>query len=99
MDRKQKMKGALFEVIEELNRLLPPEEQLQKGAQTKLADKEEGLDSLGLIILIVMVEEKVEQAFGLQVSLSNLELLEGEDNPFVTVDSLSAYLSTMLEEK
>ncbi|SVD48858.1 uncharacterized protein METZ01_LOCUS401712, partial [marine metagenome] len=51
---------TIFEVVDEVNKMLPEEERLEKLSGTLLAGDEGGLDSLGLITFIVEVEGRAE---------------------------------------
>ena len=53
-----KIKKMLFSVVDELNQLLPPEEQLEKNLDAPVAGDAGKLDSAGLINLIVVTEQK-----------------------------------------
>jgi len=98
MTTHEKITQTVFEVIDELNQLLPPAEQLEKSPETALFGPASQLDSLGLVNFIVMTEEKIEEQFnGAAISLADSMALPEEISPFTSVDKLVNYLATLVE--
>lgn len=97
MDR-EKIIQVLFEVVDNLNRQLPPEQKLQKTVETVITGANSRLDSLGLINLVVATEQKMEDEFGVTVTLTDDALWASEDGPFRTLGTLADYLSYRIEE-
>jgi acyl carrier protein len=89
--------GSLFNVIDEFNRTLPPEKRLMKAPDTILAGKN-GLDSLGLVNLIVATEQRIQDDFGIPISLADERAMSQEKSPFSTVDTLVNYIALLLKE-
>ncbi len=87
----------LYESIEDLNAMLPPEEQLAKSEQEILSGENAGLDSMGWVNLILITEEKLNTAFGLELSLAEPLLLDSPDGPPSTVAGMAKRLSELLE--
>ncbi len=90
---------AIFSAIDEVNIQLPKEQRLLKSADAPLFGEAGPLDSLGLVNLIVQVEQKVEERTGQAVSLANDETLSLKDSPFQSVGRLTDYISSLLEKK
>jgi D-alanine--poly(phosphoribitol) ligase subunit 2 len=86
----------IYEVIDEMNEQLPEASRLDKSPGTILLGASGKLDSLGLVNLITLTEQKVEDAFGTTVVLADERALSEEESPFQTVASLSAYICSML---
>jgi acyl carrier protein len=86
----------IYEVIDELNEQLPAESRLAKAPQTVLFGAHGKLDSLGLVNLITLTEQKVEDTLGTTIVLADERALSQEDSPFQTVASLSAYICSVL---
>lgn len=98
MTKHERITQTVFEVIDELNQLLPPEEQLKKSPETALFGQAGKLDSLGLVNFIVMTEEKIEEKFnGAAVSLADSMALPEEISPFTSVGKLVDHLATLIE--
>jgi len=64
-----------------------------------LYGKNGALDSLGLVNLIVGVEQAVEDKCGCSITLADERALSQENSPFTTVNSLAEYLSVLLNEQ
>jgi len=98
MPNNEKMIQAVMEAIDELNEQLPREEKLKKSPDTALMGSGGNLDSLRLVSLITTVEQKIEDKFGMTITLlDDVSSLENE-NPFRTVGSLANYAASILEK-
>jgi acyl carrier protein len=92
----EKIRQIVFEVIDEINQQLPSAQRLDKAEGTCLFGEGGGLDSLGLVNLIVGVEERMGAVCGRTVNLADERLLERRDSPFRTVGALVEYLASLL---
>jgi acyl carrier protein len=90
---------AVFSAVDEVNQQLPKEQQLEKSIGTVLVGQSGKLDSLGLVNLIVTVEQKIEEEFGITITLTDDEAMSQEDSPFETIGKLIDYVSLLLERK
>ncbi len=90
---------ALFEAFDEVNQSLPPDSRLEKNPDTILLGAGGRIDSLGLTILIVAIEQKIEEAFGAVVSLVDASTMSEEHSPFLNVTKLTEYIGGLLESK
>ena len=86
----------VYRCIDELNRLLPSELRLAKSEETVLLGYGGTLDSLGLISLIVSLEDAVEQATGHRVVVLEEELLIDPAGPYRSVGQLVNWINTKL---
>lgn len=57
------------------------------------------LDSLGLVNLVVAIEEKVKETFNVSISLATEKAMSRTRSPFRDVKSLSLYLNELLRDK
>lgn len=89
----------VLEAVEELNLQLDEGQQLEISPDTQLFGRGSKLDSLGLVNLIVLVEEKVADEFGTAVTIADERAMSQKSSPFRTVHSLAEYLSTLVPEK
>lgn len=94
----EKVIQLIFNVIDEVNEELPESSRLEKSPDTVLFGESGKLDSLGLVNLIVAVEESLEGEFGEPISLSDEKAMSQKRSPFKTVKSLADYITLMLEE-
>ena len=89
---------VIFDAIEEINMLLPKEQRLKKEIDTILSGSSQGLDSLGLINLIVAIEQRFEDKFTISITLADERAMKLKDNPFANVKALSGYIAAILKE-
>lgn len=85
MNDRDQILQAIYRAVDELNRQLPPEQQLSRQPETVLVGPGAGLDSLGLINLIVTTEQQVKEALEQTVNLTDGAYLE---NPEATMRTL-----------
>lgn len=97
MSDEERVRGLVAEAIAELNQQLPPRQRLDVVGEAPLYGDGGPLDSLGLVNLIVGVEEKVTAAFGHTPNLADETLLAGPDNPFRDVSALVAHVAAALQ--
>ncbi|MBM7866717.1 hypothetical protein GTO89_08140 [Heliobacterium gestii] len=64
--------------------------------ESKLFGKEALLDSVGLVTLIVDVEQNMEDATGKAIVLADERAMSQRQSPFLTVGSLADYIVTLL---
>jgi acyl carrier protein len=84
--------ASLREVGEERTIALPA----QLDDETRLFGEGGVLDSLGLVSLVVLVEQAVEDTTGVTVSLANRRALARRNNPFETIGALADYAGERL---
>jgi acyl carrier protein len=70
----------------------------QLNGATPLYGRDGYLDSLGLVSLLAVVEQSIEDQLGARIELTEHAGQRLNDNPFRTVDSLVGYLAEHLEE-
>ena len=88
----------IFDTIDKFNNEYSDEIQLEKSSNTALLGQGSKLDSLGLINLIVAVEQNVEDKFDITITLADERAMSQEISPFRTVGSLADYIEMILEE-
>ena len=66
------------------------------GPTTQLIGRQSVLDSLGLVTLIVEVEDRLRSAHGLSVTLADDRAMSQTRSPFLTVQTLAEYISVVL---
>jgi acyl carrier protein len=95
----EKITQMLFSVIDELNQLRPMEEHLKKDLETPLAGDFGGLDSAGLINLIVVTEQKTAEELGVPIVLTDDRTMFQVNQVFRTLGTLADYIHLLLNEK
>ncbi|NCB38755.1 MAG: hypothetical protein EOM80_08295 [Erysipelotrichia bacterium] len=94
-----KITELILESLKELNQLLPPDQQLPLSPETKLFGSEGLLDSLGLINLVVILEERIYNEFNVEVTISgDLSTLQ-QDNTFKNIQTLSEHITRTMQNK
>ena len=68
------------------------------NGDTVLVGKDAVLDSLGVVSLIVEVEQRLEGAHGISVTLANDKAMSQKNSPFRTVAVLTDHVMAMATE-
>ena len=68
----------------------------EPGVDTPLFGRNGLLDSLGLVSLVVAVEQVIEDRYGVAVSLADEKALSQAHSPYRTVASLAAYAEAVM---
>lgn len=90
---------AIYGAIDEVNQQLPGNQHIEKSTDTILFGRSGVLDSLGLVNLIVTVEERVEEEFGVAITIADERAMSQENSPFKSVGTFANYISFLLEER
>mgnify|MGYP000911250347 CR=1 FL=1 len=90
---------AVYQAIDEVNPLLSREMKLDKTPDTVILGEGGKLDSMGLVNLIVAVEDKMRSNLGYEVALSDASVISQKDGPLHTVGSLCDYIASVRGEK
>lgn len=89
---------AVHSAVDDLNEILDEDERLAKSPDVALIGTDARLDSLGLVNLIVLVEEKVQQQFGVGITLVDERAMSQSKSPFRTLGSLAEFVEEQLHE-
>ena len=99
MIAKEEIREVIFTAIDEVNALLPKDRRLKKSADLILSGDAGGLDSLGLINLVVSTEQKFQERFGFPITLADERAMAESNNPLKSVETLIDYISYLANEK
>jgi acyl carrier protein len=66
---------------------------------TRLLGKQSILDSLSLVTLIVSIEQKLSEQYGVTVTIADERALSQEKSPFRTAGTLSKYAMLLIDER
>ena len=97
MERSERIKKAIFAAIDEINLQLSKEKKLRKSMDTALFGEDGGLDSVEFITFVIVTEQKIENEFGVTITLTNEQALSRGKSPFKDVGNLTEYISELLE--
>jgi len=91
--------SLVLKAVEELNQQRSSEQWLPPSPDTLLSGQEGRLDSLGLVNLILLVEEQIADELGVEITLTDERAMSQENSPFRSVRTLTEYVSQLVEEK
>ena len=66
---------------------------------TTIYGNDSRLDSLGLINLIVAVEQNIEDEFDVNITIADERAMSQKHSPFRTIESLANYIEMLLKEE
>jgi acyl carrier protein len=98
MQTHESIRKAVFTALDELNQQLPPSRRLAKADTTPLAGPDGHLDSLGVVNLLALVEQKLEEHSGITIDLIDTDLLDG-GGALSTVATLVAFIWSGVNER
>jgi acyl carrier protein len=90
---------AVLAAVTDLNRQLPPGRRITLSRDASLTGPGGGLDSLGLINLIVGVEQHLEQDLSVRVALTDHETLSRSEQVLATIGTLTDHIEALLAGK
>lgn len=99
MAKNERVIQAIYRSIDELNQQLSKGQHLEKSLDGFLSRSSGKLDSLGLINLIVAIEQEIEEEFGVTTILMDEKIMPRHGNPFDNIGTLAGNISLLLEEK
>lgn len=98
MSKRERIVSAVYSAVDELNSQLPAGTSIEKTPHAPLYGKSGKLESLDFVTFIMEVEEKVRAEFGVDVMITDENLLSKEKSPFSTLGTLTEYLEDVLKE-
>jgi len=96
---KQQIMAALFLAIDEFNEQATTPSPIEKAEQTVLLGPQSGIDSLGLVRLILTIEQQITDQFDVDITLADERAMSQRNSPFRSVTALAEYIETLLEEQ
>jgi len=95
----ERISKAVFAAVDDLNQQLPAGVQIDKSLDAPLYGASGKLESLDFVTLIMEVEEKINAAFGTDITIADDNLLSKERSPFSTLGTLNDYLQELLAKE
>lgn len=96
---KQKIIDIILHEVSELNEQLDQKVAIENGENAGLYGLTGVLDSLGLVTLIVAIEQAVEDELGLVISLADERAMSQKNSPFRTIGTLADYIVKVSQEE
>lgn len=97
MARRDEVAAAVFAAVDELNDMLPDDEQLAKEEGLPLTGDGAAIKSLSLANLLVGIEEQTEEAFNQSISIIGGDPLPEDPSPLETLGTLIDYVKQLVE--
>ncbi len=97
MSNRERILGAVYSAVDQLNEQLPAGVSIEKSLDAPLYGKSGKLESLDFVTFIMEVEERVRAEFGVDVMVTDENLLSKERSPFSTLGTLTEYLEGVIE--
>jgi acyl carrier protein len=88
----------IYDVIDEINEDLVESDKISKTADAQIFGTGSSLDSMGLVNLITLIEQRIEDETGKFVSIADEKAMSMQSSPFRTVSSLKEYISNLLND-
>ena len=83
-------------IISELSIL---DKDITSTPDTKLFGNDGILDSMGLVNLVVSLEERIQEEYDVAITLADESAMSLSKSPFLTVASLAYYIEKLLREE
>lgn len=96
---KDEIIALIYEVIDEENEARDEDKQIVKSLDTAFLSADRGLDSLGLVSLIVATEEKITDSLDVEVTIADAKAMSQKNSPFKSVNSLADYVLHLLRQE
>ncbi len=87
---------SIYDTIEEVNRQLPNEQQLQKSPDTIIVGHGGVLDSLGVINFLVALEDRLSRETGNTITLLDEEIISESGGLLKTIDHIEQFIVNKL---
>lgn len=96
---KKKINQIIHTAINSQMPLLPVPIDMSQGEATPLFGAGGALDSLGLVTLILTIEEMLETEMGVAITIVSDKTMSALSSPFATVGSLAEFMILLIQEK
>ena len=92
------IESVVINAIKDLNNCLLEGKKLEHLKSTVLLGKDGKLDSLGLVNLLVIIEQSIEDEFDKNITIADERAMSQKSSPFKTVNTLINYIHKVLKE-
>jgi len=97
MANQERITTAVYSAVDELNSQLPKGAQIEKAPDAPLYGTGGKLESLDFVTFIMEVEERIKSEFGVDITITDENLLSKEKSPFSSLRTLIEYLEELLK--
>ena len=88
----------IWNAIDDVNALLPADARITRREDAVLLGAAGGLDSFGLVNLVVALEQQIEDEFGVTLTLADERAMSHRRSPFRSVNTLRDYVAELLNQ-
>ncbi|WDD91540.1 hypothetical protein Bsp3421_001468 [Burkholderia sp. FERM BP-3421] len=92
------IRDIINRAIDAQEALLPAPVDRSRGDATPIFGEGAPFDSLGLVALIVQIEEMVEGELGAGITLVSEKAMSAHRSPFATIGALAEFIESLLPE-
>jgi acyl carrier protein len=92
----EKIQNIILDCLKEYAKNSPTEIKISDASNTAIFGPESSLDSLGLVTLIVEIEQNIEDEFGVEITIADEKAMSMRNSPFMNVESLSSYINELI---
>tara|TARA_B100001964_G_C13793581_1_gene405572 strand:+ start:40 stop:342 length:303 start_codon:yes stop_codon:yes gene_type:complete len=96
---KKKVTEIIYQAINEINEELDQALKLEKSTNTVLMGSNGKLDSLGIVHLLVIIEQNIEDELDEIITIADERAMSQKRSPFLTIETLVDYIVMLLREK
>ena len=96
---KKRILNVIYSSLDQVNQDGDLESVLEKSPETLLMGHGSKLDSLGLVNVVVSVEENINENFNIEISLADERAMTQEESPFGNVNALAEYIEILINEE
>ena len=91
------IKKLVFNVLESLSKI-NPDYKFYRRLDANLLGPNSKLDSLGIVNLIVAIEQNIEDEFGVSVTIADERAMSQKHSPFRKIGTLVNYIDMLLKD-
>ena len=88
--------GIIFDSIDEINNGQSEELKIKKSLEAQLYGGSGKIDSLGLVNLLISIEQNIEDKLNKNVTVASEKAMSLKNSPFININSLAKYIETLL---
>lgn len=88
----------IYDAINEINEDLEQSEKILRSEDAQIFGTSSSLDSMGLVNLITLIEQRIEDETGKFISIADEKAMSMQSSPFKTVATLKEYIANLLNE-
>jgi len=92
------IENLIITSVKEINEQSPQEQQLGQSRESVLYGKDGKLDSLGLVNLLVIIEQNIEDEFDVSITIADEKAMSQKHSPFRTIGTLTDYIDILLKD-